>query len=354
MADPDRTHSEKAFTYEDLARCAQHFLAERPVIVLGTGATIPHGLPSMSELADLLLAAIKGNPPGWEEFSARLNMTKDLEQALNEVALPEETVEILVAVTWEIISLRDLEFYEQLLKGPVEFPLAALFKYLLRTADSHIQVVTTNYDRLAEYAANYVNAYVSTGVTAGWLQRFVPASVNAEHPPAPGYDGQVSLLKVHGSLDWFRDATDDVVGVPLARAIPTNTQPLVVTPGVTKYRAVHKDPFRTVITAADAVLRGASCYVCVGYGFNDEHIQPILVNRVMKSDIPLVLVTKQLTEPTHKAFLRKPPKKFIFLEEADGGTTVYNPEYPSGVRLDGVSVWRLDNFMRLIIGEKAR
>ncbi len=354
MAAPDRTLSENDFTYEDLARCAQHFLAERPVIVLGTGATIPHGLPSMPVLADLLLAAIKGNPIGWAEFSTRLRTTKDLEQTLHDVALPDETVGILVAAIWEIISSKDLEFYEQLLNGSALFPLADLFKYLLRTADSCIRVVTTNYDRLAEYAANYICAYVTTGVTDGWLQRFIPASVNAGRPTALGYEGQVCVLKVHGSLDWFRDATDNVFGVPLARAIPPNTQPLVVTPGVTKYRAVHKDPFRTVMTAADSVLRGASCYVCVGYGFNDEHVQPILVNRVIKNDIPLVIVTKQLTEQTRKAFLVNPPKKFIFLEETDGGTTVYNPGHPSGVRLDGVSVWKLENFMRLITGEKAR
>lgn len=354
MAHLDKALSEKTFTYDELARICQHFLAERPVIVLGTGATIPHGLPSMPILADLLLEAIKGNPPGWEEFSAKLDTTKDLEQALHDIDLPEETIEILVAATWEIISSKDSEFYEQLLNRLVAFPLADLFKYLLRTADSHIRVVTTNYDRLAEYAANYSGAYVSTGVTAGWLQRFVPASVNTERAPTPGYEGQVIVLKVHGSLDWFRDATDDVVGVPLARMIPLNMKPLVVTPGVSKYRAVHKDPFRTVMTAADAVLRGASCYVCIGYGFNDEHVQPVLVNRVMKDDIPIVLVTKQLSTPTRTAFLTNPPKKFIFLEETDGGTMVYNPEHPEGVRLDGVSAWSLDNFMKLITGEKER
>jgi hypothetical protein len=354
MAVLDSTLSGKNFTYEDLARSAQHFLAERPVIVLGTGATIPHGLPSMTVLADLLLAAIDDNPPGWEKFAVRLNKTKDLEEALHEVALPKETVERLVDATWEIVSTKDVEFYEQLLKGPVPFPLADLFRYLLRTADSHIRVVTTNYDRIAEYAANYVGAYVSTGVTAGWLQRFIPSSVNAERRPSPGYEGQVSVLKVHGSLDWFRDTTDDVVGVPLARAIPPNIKPLVVTPGVTKYREVHKDPFRTVMTAADAVLRGASCYVCVGYGFNDEHVQPILVNRVMKNDVPLVLVTKQLTKLTRKAFLVNPPKRFLFIEETDGGTMVYNPEHPGGVCVKNVSVWELDSFMKLITGEKVR
>lgn len=354
MTDLESAPPKKSLTYDDLARCAQHFLAERPVVVLGTGATIPHGLPSMPVLADLLLAAIEGSPPGWEEFSACLKTTKDLEQALHDVSLPEATVEILVATTWEIVSSKDAEFYAKLLKGPMAFPLADLFRYLLRTADSHIRVVTTNYDRLAEYAANFVGAYVSTGMTAGWLQRFVPASVNAERPPTPGYDGQVSVLKVHGSLDWFRDATDDIVGVPFAHTIPPNTKPLVVTPGVTKYREVHKDPFRTVMTAADAVLRGACCYVCVGYGFNDEHVQPILVNRVMKNDIPIVLLTKVMTDSARKAFLANPPKKFLFLEEAIGGTMVYNSEHPVGICLEDISVWKLENFMRLITGEKAR
>jgi hypothetical protein len=354
MSDSDKSSHEPTVTYEDVARCAQRFLSDRPVVVLGTGATIPHGLPSMPGLADLLLSTIKGNPSGWDEFSKRLDETKDLEQALHDVPLPNETVDILVAATWDVVSSKDLEFYELLLKQPMEFPLANLFKYLLRTADSHIRVVTTNYDRLAEYAANHVSAYVSTGVTAGWLQRFVPTSVNAERPPAPGYEGQVTVLKVHGSLDWFRDATGDVVGVPMSLSIPSNTKPMVVTPGVTKYREVHKDPFRTVMTAADTVLRGASCYVCVGYGFNDEHVQPILVNRVMKNDIPLVAVTKTLTSPTRKAFLTNPPKKFLFLEESSGDTLVYNPDYPAGATLKGFSVWELKYFINMITGEKVR
>lgn len=346
--------SEKTFTYEDLAKSAQHFLAERPVVVLGTGATIPHGLPSMTELADLLLTAVCGTPPGWEEFSFHLNKTKDLERALQQVSLPEKTVEILVSLTWKIVSSKDLEFHQQLLRGTVPFPLAHLFKYLLRTADSHIRVVTTNYDRLAEYAANYINAYVSSGVTSGWIQRFVPSAVNTERPPQPGYEGHVSVLKVHGSLDWFRDKTDEIYGVPLASDIPADSHPLVVTPGITKYRAVHKDPFRTVMTAADDVLGKASCYVCVGYGFNDEHVQPILVNRVMKKDVPIVIVTKQLTDSTRRAFLTAPPKKFIFLEEADGGTKVYVPDCPCGILLENISAWKLNNFMALINGEKAR
>lgn len=351
---PTEFPSNVGLTYEELAKRAQRLLAERPVVVLGTGATIPHGLPSMTTLADGLLAAITDHPEGWDDFAQRLEETKDLEQALHDVSLPQDTVEVLVRATWELVSAKDIEFYEQLLKGGVAFPLADLFSYLLRTADAHLQVITTNYDRVAEYAANAVCAYASTGVTAGWLQRFVSTSVNAERAPSPGFEGLVTILKVHGSLDWFRDATDDVIAVPLAQGMLDDMKPLVVTPGVSKYREVHKDPFRTVMSAADTVLRKATCYVCIGYGFNDEHVQPILVSRVIKDDIPLIVVTKELTAQTRNAFLNDPPKRFLFLEEAPEGTRVYTPDHPAGVVLDGVSAWLLQDFMRVVTGDEGR
>jgi hypothetical protein len=338
-------------TYEELAKYAQNFLSDRPVVVLGTGATIPHGLPSMPALADALLASVTDYPEGWDAFAERLGETKDLEQALHDVPLPKETVETLVRSTWEIVSCKDIELYNELLKGGGALPLSDLFSYLLRTADAHLRVVTTNYDRVAEYAANAVGAYASTGVTAGWLQRFVATAVNRERPPSPGFDGRVTILKVHGSLDWFRDATDDVIAVPLARSVPDEMRPLVVTPGVSKYREVHKDPFRTVMSAADAVLRDANCYVCIGYGFNDEHVQPVLVSRVMKDDVPLVVVTKELTAQTRSAFLSKPPKRFLFVEEAPDGTRVYTPNQPNGALLNGVSIWELHSFMNMSTGE---
>lgn len=338
--------------YEDLARCAQRLIAERPVVVLGTGATMPYGLPSMDTLAAHLMATIKSDPPGWQSFVDCLAKTNNLEIALHEVTLPQETVESIVSATWELVSAKDISLYERLLSGLDKFPLADIFKHLLRTADPKLHVVTTNYDRVAEYAANYVGAYVSSGVTAGWLQRFVPAAVDEERAPKPGYEGQVNLLKVHGSLDWFRDQTENIIGIPQARLIPATLKPLIVTPGVSKYREVHKDPFRTVMASADKVLRSATCYLCIGYGFNDEHVQPILVQRVTKNDIPLVVVTKELSPMAKTAFLAKPPKKFLFLEECAGGAKVYNDKHPDGVCVCGVSAWTLDGFMKLITGEK--
>ena len=334
--------------FQELAKRAQSMLSERPVVVLGTGASIPHGLPSMRTLADELVATVRDDLPGWVEFSQRLDETKDLEQALHDVALPAETVEELVRATWDIVTATDLRFYKELLSGTAAFPLADVFRHLLRTADSQLRVVTTNYDRLAEYAANRVGAYVSTGVTAGWLQRFLPATVENERPPAPGYEGLVTVLKVHGSLDWFRDAIDDAVGVPLSRTIPSDMQPLIVTPGVSKYKESHKDPFRSVLSTADAALRKATCYLCVGYGFNDEHVQPVLVSRVKKDQVPLLVVTKSLTPHTRTTFLEDPPKRFLFIEKGTGGSMVYSADYPDGELLLDTDVWQLDEFMKMV------
>ncbi len=351
---PDCSSSESELTYEELAKRAQRLLAERPVVILGTGATIPHGLPSMPSLASELLATVTDHPEGWDSFSGCLVETKDLEQALHDVQLPQQTVDVLIRATWEIVSAKDAEFYAQLLVGGVVFPLADLFAHLLRTADAHLRVVTTNYDRIAEYAANQARAYASTGMTAGWLQRFAATSVNAEWPTAPGFEGRVTILKVHGSLDWFRDATDDAIAVPLADTIPVNLQPLIVTPGVSKYREVHKDPFRSVMSAADTVLRKATCFVCIGYGFNDEHVQPVLLNRVIKDDIPLLIITKELTAETRSAFLEEPPKRFLFIEEVPGGTRVYSQDEPEGTVLADASVWQLDEFMSMVTGHERR
>lgn len=354
MANKDVNASEKEGQIQNLARSSQRFLSERPVVVLGSGATVPHGLPSMASLADELLFTIDGEPEGWKEFSRYLAKTKDLEQALHAVAVPEETLDLLVKRTWEIITYKDLAFYDQVLAGLSEFPLAALFKYLLRTVDAKVEVVTTNYDRLVEYAANSVDAYVSTGLTPGWVQKFLPTSVERARKSLPGFEGQVTLLKVHGSLDWFRDSRDEVYGIPFRGDVPQNFVPLIVTPGVSKYRQVLKDPFRTILTVSDSVLRSASSYVCIGYGFNDEHVQPTLIRRVLRENIPLVVLTKTLSQKARISFLSDPPKNFLFLEEKNGGTQFYNPEFPNGCHLADISVWELGQFMKLVSGERVR
>ena len=48
-------------TIEQISKLAQSCFQGNPIIVLGSGASMPHGLPSMSNLAVFLKANIKPN-----------------------------------------------------------------------------------------------------------------------------------------------------------------------------------------------------------------------------------------------------------------------------------------------------
>lgn len=344
--------TKNGLTFEAIAQRAQKYVSDKPVLVLGTGATIPYGLPSMADLADALLKDPALTGKDYSKFRKRLSKNRDLELTLHDVSLAPKAVDKIVNATWGLVSEADLALHGKLVRGEAALSIESLLRHLLRTADAKVSVVTPNYDRIAEYAANRVNAHVCTGMTAGHLPRFVPGMVNQERVPHLGYEGQVVLLKVHGSLDWFMNPSGEIVALPYTREIPYRFKPLVVTPGVSKYREVHKDPFRTIIAAADNVLRAATGFLCVGYGFNDEHIQPILVRRVQRDGIPLLVITKALTEAAKESFLKKTCQEFMLIEEHPDGSCVFCPESPSGMVLKGISVWRVDDFMKMIAGKK--
>ena len=296
---------------EYIARLAQKYIANRPVIILGSGASIPYGIPSMSDLAGELLDRIDLDKQTWLAFKEKLEEENNLESVLHEVDLEDSVLKLVVETVWQIIAEKDSMVYNRLLENPRQLLLTRLIKFLLRTARPRINIVTTNYDRLAEYAANIADAEVITGFSAGWMQRFVPDDLSTDRSHSIGFEGTVYILKVHGSLDWFLSSTDRPTAVPLAHAIPETFQPLIVTPGTTKYREVHRDPFRSILSESDNILRRATCFLCIGFGFNDEHVQPILIERVLNSSIPITIVTKDFSSKAQEQFLHQPPENFL-------------------------------------------
>ena len=104
------------------------------------------------------------------------------------------------------------------------------------------------------------------------------------------------------------------------------------------------------MSRADKVLQEARCYLCVGYGFNDEHAQPILVRRVHHDKIPIVVVTKALTQAARHLLLENACQKFIIFEETKDGTKVYHPDAPTGDFLPDRSIWDFPKFLDMLLG----
>ncbi len=146
--------------YESVAKLAQKYIEKPPAVILGCGSSIQYGLPSMSDLAEALTDRIDSEDKTWETFKTKLDESKNLENALQEVTVSPPVLDLIVNNTWQITSEKDLELFDAIVTGTTSLALARLFEFLLRTANPQLSVVTTNYDRLAEYAANTANADV--------------------------------------------------------------------------------------------------------------------------------------------------------------------------------------------------
>lgn len=154
----------------------------------------------------------------------------------------------------------------------------------------------------------------------------------------------VDVWKVHGSLDWFVAPDGTIASFPLARTIPENFQPLIVPPGKDKYSSTHDEPYRTIIAEADNAFVQAGAYLCVGYGFNDEHIQPKLLAQITNGK-PIVVLARTMTQACKKHIVEAGISKYLIFEFFDpthtkvygnGWEEIYEGQY-----------WLLDNFMKI-------
>jgi hypothetical protein len=331
---------------------AQRCISAVPLVVLGSGASIAHGLPSMQALRDYIVSNVtpetcnSADKTSWKRFVHEVQ-SSDLETALIEAPLTEALTQKVIEATWDCLAPFDLQVFEQVVQDRQPLPLTLLFQHIFRSTRKEIDVVTPNYDRITEYAADVGGLCHSTGFGYGHLRlrQREPIKLSQNHKQAR----TVNIWKVHGSLDWFRDRNDITIGLPIAMKRMEGLSPAIVTPGIDKYRLTHNEPFRTIITGADNALENAAAYLCIGYGFNDKHIQPKLVERCQTDLVPIVVITKVLSKPAKDFLLKGKCRCFMALEESDSGTRMYTAEYLDGIIVSDKPIWQLDHFLNITI-----
>lgn len=337
---------------------AQSALSATPVIILGSGASAAHGVPGMYPLGQHLASLsvphgwISDEIEEWDAFLANLSKGDDLESALGAVRPTRRQNEFVAEATRTFLFPSDRAALVSLISDRRHLPLSRLYKHLFTSTHKTLNVVTPNYDRLAEYAADAVEFSVFTGFNHGHMQlRAKEADVRQMANSQKART--VNVWKVHGSLDWFHDADDRIIALPQMEQTPAGFAPLMITPGVEKYRLAHGEPFRTIFTCSDTALEGARSYLCVGYGFNDEHLQTKLVERCDTDSVPLVVITRDLTNSA-KAFLKGGKCRRYLAVEADGpGSRFYTHEYPDGFDVPDREAWKLNEFLDMTIGVQA-
>lgn len=339
-------------TIEQISKIAQSCFQGNPVIVLGSGASMPHGLPSMDDLATFLKANIVPNTDnekdGWAAVVADLDSDQHLEAALEGKNLPESLLQMIVRETWNCVNEKDAAVFFSLAKDPAAFPLGRILSALFQSTNVEVHVVTTNYDRVIEYACNSAGLLFNAGFTPGYLQRW-EATGGVGFVVAGKPTRLVKIWKVHGSLDWFQTADDAVVGLPVFKLPDRAHLPLIVTPGLNKYEKTHQDPFRSTISGADAALRGAAAFLTIGFGFRDQHIHPKIIERCKAQNVPIVVLARSLTDEA-KGFLSKSAGQNYLGIESDGGTgsRAYTQQNPGGFDIPDRELWSAEGFMSLV------
>lgn len=321
----------------------QGYLENSPLIVLGSGASIPYGLPSMGNLADCIKSnAIVKDDPNYGAFCASLS-SDGLEKAIDSVSLNEETIKAIRTTTWEEVNRSDLDYLKTNAFSPPE-SLVTLFEKVIAPTPNKAVVVTTNYDRLPDYAADGIAASSVTGFEGSYIRKLEPPNNSVTTRRVRARERIVEIWKVHGSLDWFIDAKGEISSFQLLQEIPAGFSPLIVPPGKDKYSSTHNEPYRSIISEADKAFTTAGAYLCVGYGFNDEHIQPKLLAQIANGK-PIVILVRTMTDACKHHIIDSDIKKYLIFERSDDShTKVYGNGWSE--IYDG-QFWCLDEFLKV-------
>lgn len=331
----------------DLNGCisiVQTYLQDNPLIVLGSGASMTYGLPSMDTLAtEICINQSNFDDEGFDGFCNLLAIGWDLESALDASTLKEDTQNLIREIVWNYINKCDLEFFDNV--GMLDdFAIAKLFLKIIQPTPNKVTVVTTNYDRIAEYAADSINASIVTGFEGSLIRKLDLPTQTTSMKRIRSRERTVDIWKVHGSLDWFLSEDNQVISFPLSTKIPVRHSPMIVPPGKDKYSKTHNEPYRTIIAQADAAFLNAGSYLCIGYGFNDEHIQPKLLNQIREGK-PIVVLAKKMSEACRRHLVDAGMNKYVVLESAGNDKTI---GYGKGWKetYEG-ELWKIDEFIKI-------
>jgi len=286
----------------------QKMLTDVPMILIGTGATIPMDIPSMPALAEHLMKTLNSKYKTcsvWQQISERLANKVDLESALTDVNLGKELADDIVTMTWELISEADLALFKRARTDDKLRSFAKLIKKFYDTSAKCVNIVTTNYDRAIEYACDLINVKVETKYRGSYIRTFSNAPLK--------FKEVVNLLKVHGSLDLFSDKDGAVFAIPLMQTVPLGLLPVIVPPGGAKYEVVLTGAsYRSILHETDTIINSANSYLCYGFGFNDTHIQAQIIEGI-KAGKAITVATKYASDKT-VSLLSNNSKNFLIIE----------------------------------------
>ena len=159
------------------------------------------------------------------------------------------------------------------------------------------------------------------------------------------YTGSIDILKVHGSLDWFRK-DDTTYNIPNSVKIPNGFVPCIVTPGANKYERTQHEPFRQLLHTIDSIFENTQYYLCIGYGFNDIHVQEMLLKNSKKKRSKILILTKEITSSIQENVIDKGYDYIAVYSDGANGTLIKKQN--GDITDPSKKYWTIDGLMEII------
>jgi len=279
---------------------------------------------------------------------------KNLEAGLNSIPVVEEIVSAIRAETAKLILEKTIVAEAKILNEKVANShapsrlLNLLFNGSSQNAES-IHVITTNYDTLLELFCDLAELPLDTGFTGvrrrkPRLNPLFQTQYNRILVPRKGHQQfdyrlckTVRLYKPHGSISWL---VTDEGPVEIFNDFSV-TERAIVVPGPSKYHdTLINTLFDAMRTEMNEVMIKAEALLCIGFGFNDHHLQGVIRRRLV-SGMPIIIITRDAT-PNIEQLLCEHPYAIAIFRLGEGAICHWN-----GKRLQSsVPLWQLDDFLK--------
>ena len=314
---------------DKIFKLVQKFLKNPPVIIWGSGATIPYGLPSMEDLKQSLKPEL-----------GKLGKDANLETELEKIGKKDKIDKIKEIIRNEVLK-KNLECLKQSMQTPNYFEsIEKMIKKFYNPHPHNINIVTTNYDCILEYALSQSDYNFTDGFTGRPLSKFNPNNF--------GKKKIINLIKVHGSLNWFSDKNDNIFYLPCEYKFDELKYAMIPPAKKGKYQEAFKEPYRTLIGKSDNIIENANSFLVIGFGFNDEHLTPKIDSKI-KTGTPIVIITKKATDSCKKKVIDA--EKYCLFEKNRNGTKITFKEKKDSIE-ESIELtedyWELNQFMEVL------
>lgn len=339
-----------------LKRWLQTIFTDKLVIIVGSGLSCAEGLPGMWDLGKKLKEEIPSkisdeNLKTWSEIAACLE-SDGLEGALLKHPANDEIESAIIKITAEYVLNEEQKAINKCISENKKLKFSYLLPHISASPYKIARVITTNYDRLIEFAAEYEDWGVDSMMVGRYWGKHDPelskrllakdiSPIQKGQAVKFVYRNHIKIYKPHGSLDWFMAGN-----IPMTNCIGTVEEPLIITPGIGKYKKGYGQPFDTHREKGNHAIDNASAILCIGYGFNDDHLQTHLTTKI-KSGIKTLILTRSLSDNAREVVSESSNCKALVLNKNPQGTIVVSNSEDAFI--PDVNWWDIEYFVKEVL-----